>query len=132
MRHLPTITRLLLLLVLVASTLSGPTTAGASGPDAAAPFPLTGDQHRFALTGSRAGSFAYYAFDYDGSDRTATVNLDVWPEDKAAFDGGLVGFRVYDARGTLALTGGAQPGLVPNVSGDLRGRERGRYLVQVY
>lgn len=43
-----------------------------------------------------------------------------------------VGFRVYNQRGQVVATGGAQPGVAPNVSGDLTSGEKGRYLVQVF
>ena len=42
------------------------------------------------------------------------------------------GFRLYGPSGRLYVTGGAQPGLRPNVVGDFSSREPGTYTVQVY
>jgi hypothetical protein len=87
-----------------------------------------------ALTGQLAagagGHFAYYKFAYPGSVVT-TVNVRVTPDDPVVLRN--VGFKVYGpAPGKVYLTGGAQPGLVPNLSGDLISAEPGLYLVQVF
>jgi hypothetical protein len=101
--------------------------------DAANPVSMSGDPQGLVLTGKRGGSFAYYAFDYDGGEQTATIGLQVDPEDGTVFGQGLVGFHVYGPqKGTTYATGGAQKGMVPNVVADLRGGDRGRYLVQVF
>jgi hypothetical protein len=57
--------------------------------------------------------------------------LNVTPDDGQLL--GRVGFRVYGPRaGWVYATSGAQPGLRPNVSGDMRSADTGEYVVQVY
>ena len=123
----------LLITVLVLCGLLVPSAALAAGADAGHPLALASDPQGLVLTGARDGSFAYYAFEYDGTDQTATIGLEVDPEDPAAFAQNLVGFRVYGPRaGTIYATGGAQRGLVPHIVADVRGLDKGRYLVQVF
>jgi hypothetical protein len=87
--------------------------------------PMTGQ-----LASGAGGHFAYYKFAYPGAVVTS-VNLRVTPDDPAVLRN--VGFKVYGPTpGKVYLTGGTQPGLVPNLSGDLISSEPGVYLVQVY
>jgi hypothetical protein len=88
-----------------------------------------------ALTGhlEPGGRFACYAFDYAADGSTVTVNLQVPPDDPSVLRN--VGFRVYAPNGQLIGGGGVQPGLTPNISGDVRTSDRaarGRATVQVY
>ena len=106
------------------------TSRPAQSADAANPVGLTGAAQSLSLTSFGTANYAYYAFDYDGTGQTATINLQV---DKAALDTNQVGFRVYGPQtGTVYATGGIQGGVVPNISADMRSSARGRYLVQVF
>jgi uncharacterized cupredoxin-like copper-binding protein len=83
------------------------------------------------LEAGTKGHFAYYAFTYPGDQSAATVNLQASSDD--AVVRGNVGFNVYGPqRGKVYATGGAQPGMEPNVSGNLISGDAGTYLVQVY
>jgi hypothetical protein len=82
------------------------------------------------LEAGPGGRFAYYRFSYKAG-TLATINLSVTPDDGVSLRN--VGFRVYGPRpGWVYASSGAQPGLTPNVSGDMRSDESGDYLVQVY
>jgi hypothetical protein len=99
----------------------------AQADDAARAVPLTRDLQGRLEPGGR---FAYYTLGYPGG-VAVTINLRVIPDDPAVLRN--VGFRVYGPTpGRVYLTGGVQPGLTPNVSGDLVSPEPGVYLVQVY
>jgi hypothetical protein len=102
------------------------------------PTPAQADDPERAVTLTRdlrgrlepGGHFAYYKLAYPGG-VTVTVNLRAIPDDAAVLRN--VGFRVYGPTpGKVYLTSGAQPGLTPNVSGDLVSPEPGVYLIQVY
>jgi hypothetical protein len=106
---------------------AGATDVQSGSPDQAVPLAgrLTGQ-----LAAGASGHFAYYKFAYPGGVVT-TVNVQVTPE--AAVLNGNVGFKVYGPQGgKVYLTSGRQPGLVPNLSGDLVSADPGVYLVQVY
>lgn len=99
---------------------------GASTPEAGAPSALTGT----LAPGGREGQFALFEFDYPGDGSLYTVRLQLQPERPDVLQ--KAGFRLYGPRGRLLVTGGAQPGLRPNVAGDFSSREAGTYTVQVY
>jgi len=93
--------------------------------DNAGPRPIGG-----RLGASRTGRAVEYSFDYPGTEDVFTVELQVWPDDGAVLQ--KAGFRVYSPDGSLHITGGAQRGVRPNVSANVKSRNRGRHVVQVY
>ena len=128
--------RRLLVLICVAAllgaVLGGPLLAAATDVQSGSPdqaVPLTG-RLTGQLADGTAGHFAYYKFAYPGGVIT-TVNVHVTPNDPAVLRN--VGFKVYGPQsGKVYAVSGAQPGLVPNLSGDLVSPDPGVYLVQVY
>ena len=74
------------------------------------------------------GRTAQYLFDYPGDQSVYTVEMQVMPESAVA----RAGFRVYAPDGRNQVIGGAQGGLRPNVSANVIGTVRGRYLLQAY
>ncbi|HEV8638826.1 MAG TPA: hypothetical protein VG370_31835 [Chloroflexota bacterium] len=99
-----------------------PTPSTEQGPQA----PLKG-----ALPPGRSdGQFALFEFDYPGDGSLYTVKLQITPERPDVLR--TAGFRLYGPSGRLYVTGGAQPGLRPNVAGDFSSREPGTYTVQLY
>jgi hypothetical protein len=113
--------------------LAAPTGALAAGDQSAVsdrPIPIVGTMEG-QLEQGPGTSFAYYRFDYAGHGRVASVNLEVQPDLPTVLQN--AGFRVYGPqRGRIYLASGLQPGLVPNVTGDLVSEDAGTYLVQVY
>jgi 6-phosphogluconolactonase len=83
---------------------------------------------RGRLGASSSGRTAEYGFDYPGGEVVYTVEMQVMPENQFP----LVGFQVYNPTGAVHVKGGAQAGLVPNVSANVVSRQKGRYVVQVY
>jgi phospholipase C len=76
------------------------------------------------------GHYAYVQFSYPGDRSIDTIQLTVSPDNGVLAN---AGFRVYGPqRGTVYAVGGAQSGLVPNVSADMSGVDRGDYVVQIY
>jgi len=112
---------------------AGPTSALAGDGQSAAsdtPTRVVGTMAGQLQPGTQA-TFAYYRFDYPGGGRVASINLQVEPDLPTVLQN--AGFRVYGPqRGRVYLTSGLQPGLVPNVTGDLVSEDAGAYLVQVY
>ncbi len=76
------------------------------------------------------GQSDLYQFQYPGDREVYTVNLQVAPDNAALLRN--VGFRVYRPPDKVYVEGGAQPGLRPNVSGNLIGRDPGTYTVEVF
>jgi hypothetical protein len=82
--------------------------------------------------GGRRGSFAYYKFEYAGDESAYNVNLHVTPERPEELLT-RVGFNVYGREpGKVYAQGAPQPGMNPNVTGDLVSSFDGWYVVQVY
>jgi hypothetical protein len=118
-----------LLVALAGAPASALATGGQSGA-ADRPVPVVGTMEGQLEPGPRA-PFAYYRFVYPGGGRVASINLQVEPDLPTVLQS--AGFRVYGPqRGRVYLTSGLQPGLVPNVTGDLVSEDAGVYLVQVY
>jgi hypothetical protein len=83
------------------------------------------------LPPSSSGRFAYVTFNYPGDKSVYTIDMTVGPGSVGIPD--RAGFKVYGPqKGTVYLTGGAQVGLDPNVSGNLVGIDEGTYTVQIY
>jgi hypothetical protein len=112
--------------------------AQASHPQAATPaeaIALQGERGgQFGPAVFGAGQFAYYTFVYPADGTTATVNMQVWPDDPAVLRN--VGIKIYGpGQVTEYVSGGQRPGIRPNVSVDVVSEDaddRGTYLVQVY
>ncbi len=85
-----------------------------------------------ASTDGIRGQFSFYEFYYDGLEGTASINLQMYPADGSTLKN--AGFRVYGPRGGdyVYSVGDVQTDLVPNISGDLKSRDKGLYLIQVY
>ena len=122
--------------LIVASALLTATEAMAADTQTAVPGsaftldrPLSGH-----LEAGSVGHFAYYRFIYPADGTTATINLQVWPDDPAVLKN--AGFNLYGPQSDrLQVQGGAQPGLNPNISGNLIQADpnaAGTYIVQVY
>ena len=118
-------------MVLLVALAGAPASALAAGGQSAAadrPIPVVGTMEGQLEPGTRA-PFAYYRFDYPGGGRVVSVNLQVEPDLPTVLQN--AGFRVYGPqRGRVYLTSGLQPGLVPNVTGDLVSEDAGVYLVR--
>ena len=80
--------------------------------------------------GGRDGQFALFEFDYPGDGSVYTVKLQLSPERSDVLQ--HAGFRLYGPSGRLYVTGGAQPGLRPNVAGDFSSHDPGTYTLQLY
>ena len=80
------------------------------------------------LAPSAGGRTAEYGFDYPRHEVVYTVEMQVSPENQFP----RVGFQVYNPNGSIHIRGGAQTGLVPNVSANVVSRQKGRYVVQVF
>jgi hypothetical protein len=107
-------------LIVLAPPASGPAPADAGQPEAA-PDVTAGE-----ASGTLVAEHAYARFSSPGFGRLHTVNVHV-----SSLDG--VGFRVYGPTGgRVYARGGAQPGLVPNLSADVVADQPGEYLVQLH
>jgi hypothetical protein len=83
------------------------------------------------LDAGAGGRVALYRFSYPGDGSVYTINLQVTPDDATLLQN--AGFRVYGPQpDKLHVTGGDQPGLVPNVSANLISGDAGTYTVEVY
>jgi DMSO/TMAO reductase YedYZ molybdopterin-dependent catalytic subunit len=92
---------------------------------------MPGRPQRGRLAGGTGGHVAVYTFAYPGDASVYSVDLQIAPDLPEVL--ARAGFRVYGpVAGKEYLTGGAQPGLRPNVSGNLISRDPGDYTVQVY
>lgn len=90
--------------------------------------PLTG-----RLEGNSGGSFAFYKFDYPGDGSTATVNVQITPDDPNVLRN--AGIVIFAPNGRVLVRGGQQPRLSPNASGNVifnDPNQRGSYVVQVF
>ena len=118
---------------LLVALAGAPASVLADGDQSAAadrPIAVVGTMEGQLEPGPRA-PFAYYRFVYPGGGRVVSVNLQVEPDLPTVLQN--AGFRVYGPRaGWVYATSGVQPGLTPNVSGDMLGDETGEYLIQVY
>jgi hypothetical protein len=116
--------------VLVAAL--APASALAADPQASAPAQAIVLDRQ--MTGSVApNAFAYYKFFYPGDGTVATINMNVVPDDVHLLQS--IGFNVYDPFGNLIVTGGAQPGLTPDISADVIDTDlafKGDLVIQVY
>jgi hypothetical protein len=107
-------------LVVLAPPETAPSPVDAGRPDAA-PDATTGE-----VSGTLAAEHSYVRFISPGFGRLHTVNVQV-----SSLDG--VGFRVYGpTAGRVYAHGGAQSGLVPNLSADVVADQAGEYLVQLH
>src|SRR5689334_18108669 len=89
--------------------------APAQSADPSQPVPLA-DQTTGHLVGGPGGHFAFYRFFYPADGSTATVNVEVTPDDPTILQN--VGVKIYGPQPNKEyFTGGEQPGIVPNVSG---------------
>jgi L-fuconolactonase len=85
---------------------------------------------RGRLAAGAAGHFATYTFEYPGDESVYTIALQVFPDETRVLEN--AGFKVFGPQpGRVYVTGGAQRGLRPNVSGNLIGKERGSYTVEI-
>jgi hypothetical protein len=106
-----------------------PTPGPAPGSAGYVAIPIEGVQTGQLEPGS-GGRFRYYSF-YLPRDRSATVNLQVRPDDAGVL--GVVGFKVYGPeRGREYLQSEAEPHRTPNQRGTLWVDRDGLYVVQVY
>jgi L-fuconolactonase len=77
------------------------------------------------------GNVATYPITYPGDMSVYTIGLQVFPDDAAVLQN--VGFKVFGPQaGKTYITGGPQPGLRPNVAGNLISSDPGPYTIQVY
>ncbi|HEV8638685.1 MAG TPA: hypothetical protein VG370_31110 [Chloroflexota bacterium] len=118
------------MLVAALGPVGGVAAADAQTADPAQAVPLTRQ-----LSGhlNPAGSFAYYKFFYPADGSVATINLEVVPDDSFLLQN--VGFHVYAPNGSLVASGGAQPGLSPDVSANVIDSDpsvKGDLVVQVF
>lgn len=132
--------------MLVSSTTALAQTAATTtqSDNASTPVPISGNGAHY--TGSigaapargwagSANRFAYYSFKLDGTKRTVTINMQVYPDDPTTLND--VGFVVYGPQSVknpsyIYASSGAAPKKSPNISGDLNSTEAGDYLIQVY
>ena len=123
--------RILAVAAVIAAALA-PMSALAADPQASAPAQAIALDRQ--MTGSLApNGFAYYKFFYPGDGTVATVNMNVTPDDAHLLQN--AGFNVYDPFGNLIVTGGAQPGLTPDISADVIDSDpafKGDLVIQVY
>ena len=104
---------------------------GAGGPGLESCTDSNGSASPGKLDTAAAGHFAYYRFDYPGDESIATMNLQVTPDVQEVLD--KAGFVVYGPQANKQyVKSGAQRELRPNVSGNLIGKDKGTYVVQVY
>ena len=77
------------------------------------------------------GSVATYTIAYPGDKSVYTIGLQVSPDDANVLRN--AGFKVFGPKPNITYaTGGAQPGLRPNVAGNLISSDAGSYTIQVY
>jgi hypothetical protein len=77
------------------------------------------------------GQVANYPIYYPGDKSVYTINLQIYPDDPVLLQN--AGFKVFGPQaGKVYVTGGAQHGLQPNVSGNLISVDPGTYTIQVY
>lgn len=118
----------LLLLLGSATTAFAATTGGGETPSTAIGLsetaPATG-----TLTGSAAGAFAYYTFQYPGNGSQGTLTLSISPNDPSTAN--AVGVNVYQAGATLATANAVGPTPGTN-SVTFSSTTAGPILVQVY
>jgi hypothetical protein len=99
--------------------------------DPAMPVVVPYDQeYDFSLWGNRAGSFAYYRFEYPGNGSVITIDLDAAPGDPVALQG--VGFNVYGYNGYLIGSGTRDLYIADRKTLEWADQNRGPWLVQVY
>jgi hypothetical protein len=86
------------------------------------------------LPAGRNGHFAYYRFFYPADGSTATINVQMFPDDAIVLKN--AGMKIFGPRANKEyLTGGQQPGVRPNVSGNVISQDpndRGVYTIQLY
>jgi hypothetical protein len=101
-----------------------------SNLSAAGAIPLGAD-HQDGTLPPNGREFRYYRFSYAGDGSTASVNMQVAPDDPTLLRN--VGFQIYGPRFDMApMVAGIRHGLVPNLSRDVIGTVAGTYVVQVY
>jgi L-fuconolactonase len=77
------------------------------------------------------GNVATYPISYPGDKSVYTIGLQVSPDDAGVLRN--AGFKVFGPQsGRVYASGGAQPGLRPNVAGNLISGDAGTYSIQVY
>ncbi|HZQ99312.1 MAG TPA: hypothetical protein VFC93_10910 [Chloroflexota bacterium] len=85
------------------------------------------------LDADQYGRFAFYKFWYPSDGSTATVNVQIKPDDVYTMQ--KAGMFIYNPEGTIVVNGGQQRGVVPNVSGNVivnNPQKKGFYTVQVF
>jgi hypothetical protein len=102
--------------------------ANADGKSPTSALPLTGIATG-SLTGSTAGSYSYYTFDYPGNGSVATLSYSVSPNDPVTISS--VGVNVYQG-GTLLATNNAVGNPPGSSAVDFSSTTPGPILVQVY
>ena len=100
--------------------------------DPGKPVALKGDQAGMLQGKGAGGSFVYYSFPYAGDNSTATINLNASSNDLAGSEADLIGFNAYGPNGDLYAWSGQQPGMSPNLVGNLISMDKGTYIVQIY
>lgn len=130
-----TLARLVSATALIGSILA--TTTGALAAEMQATSAETAVVLNKEMTGhldpNSGGSFSFFKFWYDADGSTATVNLQVTPDDPAILKN--VGVNIYGPDGKQYVSGGQQPGIQPNVSGNViinDSNQKGFYTVQVF
>ncbi|HEY3108278.1 MAG TPA: amidohydrolase family protein [Chloroflexota bacterium] len=77
------------------------------------------------------GNTATYSLAYPADMSVYTISLQVFPDDARVLQN--TGFKVFGPQaGRVYVTGGAQPGLRPNVAANLISADPGPYTIQVY
>ena len=123
------IAAVVLLLPLPAAT-SAPA-ADVQSSSADQPMSLTGTPLSGTLSGLGNDQVAFYSFNYAGDGSTATIGLQVFPDDDLVLR--RAGFEVYGpGSSVMAVKGGNQMTLSPNVSADVNTTVKGTYLVKVF
>lgn len=83
------------------------------------------------LAADNGSRYVYFKFDYPGGDLKYKINVQAVPDDANVLRN--VNFRVYGPTAARVYArSGTQPGLSPNVTGDLPPSESGTYLVQLF
>src|SRR5262245_34573543 len=125
--------RLLAVLAVVTATLAPAASALAADPQASSPEQAVALDKKLSGHLDPAGGLAFYKFFYAADGSVATINMDVTPGDSFLLE--HVGFHVYAPNGKLVVTGGAQPGISPNVTANVIDADpsmKGDYTVQVF
>jgi hypothetical protein len=118
---------------------AAPAAPAAAPAPAATPQPSGGQiaptQNSFSghLDAGSGGHFALYEFTYPGNREVYTINMQASPDNGQVLGETKAGFKVYGpVKDKVYVIGGVQPGLQPNVTGNLISLDPGTYVVQVF